>query len=168
MSMWIAVVDAIDRLNSALGRFLGWIVLLLVMTELLIVILAGNFQMGSIKLQEFIFYLNSLIFLGAAGYVFVTDSHVRVDIFYRGFDETTKAWINLWGTIVFLIPFLIFLWSVVVPYVATSWLILESSFETSGLPLVFVLKSFLLLFVFTLTLQSLSVVVRSLKLIRGM
>lgn len=165
MNTWIAVVDAIDRLNAALGRFCGWIALLLVMTELLIVILTGNFQIGSIKLQESIFYLNSLIFLGASGYALATDSHVRVDIFYRGFTETTKAWINFWGTIVFLMPFLIFLWSIVIPYVATSWRIQESSFETSGLPLVFILKSLLLLFVVTLTLQGLSVIIRSLRLI---
>jgi len=162
MQSLLKLADRADAFNRAAGGALGWVLLVLVFAEFAIVVLSGNFQLGSIKLQESVLYLNSLVFLGAAGHTLLVDGHVRVDIFYRGMSERAKAWVNLLGTFVFLAPFLVFLWSIAIPFVAESWRNLEGSFETSGLPLVFVLKTFLLLFALTLTVQGFSLAVRSL------
>ncbi|HXV73673.1 MAG TPA: TRAP transporter small permease subunit [Sphingomonadales bacterium] len=166
MAFLLKLADRADAFNRALGRASGWAVFLLVLAEFSIVVLSGNFQEGSIKLQESVLYLNSLVFLGAAGYALLTDAHVRVDIFYRGLSERAQAKVNLVGTLAFLLPFLAFLWSIAVPFVAASWRNLEGSFETSGLPLVFVLKSFILLFALTLTVQGFSLAVRALATLR--
>lgn len=153
--------DAIDGLNARLGRGLGWAALLLILTQFAIVILTNVFRIGSIQLQESLLYMNSLIFLGAAGYTLLRDEQVRVDIFYRGASARFKAWVNLFGTVFLLFPVMGLLWVSAWPYVAASWAVLEGSTETTGLQAVFILKSFLLLFTATLTLQGASLVIRS-------
>ena len=153
--------DAIDSLNAGLGRLLGWAALLLILAQFSIVVLTNAFRIGSIQLQESLLYINSLIFLGAAGYTLLRDEQVRVDIFYRGASARFKAWVNLLGTFFLLFPVMGLLWVSAWPYVAASWAVLEGSIETTGLQAVYILKSFLLLFTATLTLQGASLVIRS-------
>jgi len=159
--------DVIDRLNTRLGRVLSWLVLLLILVQFAIVIMSGNFRVGSIKLQESLLYLNALLFLGAAGFTMLRDDHVRVDIFYRAKSARGKTWINLLGHCLLLVPFLIFLWVIGIPYVTASWAAGEGSFETSGLQIVYVLKSFLLVFAASLTLQAVSGIIRCVHELRG-
>lgn len=155
------LADAIDGLNVRLGRLLGWAALLLVLAQFAIVVLTNVFRIGSIQLQESLLYLNSLIFLGAAGYTLLRDEQVRVDIFYRDASPRFRARVNLFGTIFLLFPVMGLLWVSAWPYVAASWAVLEGSTETTGLQAVYILKSFLLLFTVTLSLQGLSLAIRS-------
>ncbi len=153
--------DAIDSLNAGLGRLLGWAALLLILVQFSIVVLTNVFRIGSIQLQESLLYINSLIFLGAAGYTLLRDEQVRVDIFYRDASARFKAWVNLMGTLFLLFPVMGLLWVSAWPYVAASWAVLEGSTETTGLQAVFILKSFLLLFTASLTLQGAALAIRS-------
>jgi len=155
------IADRLDAFNGWLGRVLGYLVIVLVLLQFALVVMSSNFQAGSIKLQESLLYINACMFLGAAGFTLLHDRHVRVDIFYRDAPERTKARINFLGTLVLLFPFLIFVWWVGLPYALSSWGDLEASFETSGLPIVFILKSFILLFAFNLSAQGASLAIRS-------
>ncbi|MCH8172890.1 MAG: TRAP transporter small permease subunit [Proteobacteria bacterium] len=161
MQKFLKIADRLDALNEALGKALGPLVIVLVLVQFALVIMSGVFHVGSIKLQESLLYINSLMFLGAAGYTLLKDAHVRVDVFYRDAPERKKAKINLAGTLFLLFPFLVFVWVIAIPYVFTSWRNLEASFETSGLPIVYILKSFILLFAFSLSIQGVSLAVRS-------
>ena len=67
--------------------------------------------------------------------------HVRVDVFYNEFNDKTKSWINLIGTIVFLLPFSYVIIISSIPFVENSYLILESSPDQGGLPFRFIIKS---------------------------
>jgi len=160
------IADACDAFNEKAGRFLSILVLVLILVQFAIVVMSAVFHMGSIKLQESLMYINACMFLGGAGYTFLKDGHVRVDIFYREMPETKKARVNLVGTLALLFPYLAFIWVIGVPYVWASWSHLEGSFETSGLQIVYILKSFILLFAFVLTLQGFSVLIRSLDEIK--
>ncbi len=157
----------IDRLNNAVGRALGWTVLLLVLIQFALILSVNVFRIGSIAMQESILYLNSLMFLAGAGYALSHDEHVRVDVFYRGASEQFKARVNLYGTLFFLFPTMGFLTWMAYPYVAQSVSILESSTETSGLPLIFLLKSFILVFAGLLLLQGASLAIKSYDILRG-
>lgn len=161
MQKLLSLMDRLDAVNDRLGKLLSYGLLALIFVQFAIVVMAANFQAGSIKLQESVLYINSLVFLGAAGYTLLTDGHVRVDIFYRDAAPRTKARIDFFGTLFFLTPFLVFLWWVALPYVITSLRAGEGSFETSGLQLVWLLKSFILLFAASLSLQAVSLAVRS-------
>lgn len=167
MGRFLKLADAIDAFNRRLGKALSYLVLALIVVQFALVVMSANFQVGSIKLQESLLYINALLFLGAAGFTFLNDEHVRIDIFYRGKSERRKTMIDLLGHHILLIPFMIFVWVIGIPYVATSWANQEASFETSGLQIVYILKSFLLVFAFTLSLQGVSGIIRCLAKLRG-
>ena len=161
-----AAAAFIDRANRTLGSLLGWTVILLVLVQFLLVLASSVFHLGSIKFQESLLYLNSLMFLGAAGYVLLENGHVRVDLNYRDAPKAFKARVDLWGTLFFLWPVCgLILWFGL-PLAINSWAGLEASQETSGLPLVFLLKSFIPLFALTLAAQGLSLISRSLDVLR--
>lgn len=161
MSWLERLAGLIDALNNHLGRLLAWAALLLILTQFAIVVLTNVFRIGSIQLQESLLYINSLIFMGAAGYTLLKDEQVRVDIFYRGASARFKARVNLFGTVFLLFPVMALLWVSAWPYVAASWAVHEGSTETTGLQAIFILKSFLLLFTATLGLQGASLAIRS-------
>ncbi len=119
---------------------------MLLMTLLIfaVVVLRYGFNLGWIWLQETVTYLHATVFMVAAAWAFQTDSHVRVDIFYRDRSERERNVIDLAGILIFLIPFSVFLLIVAWDYVAASWVTREGSREPGGLPLVWLLKSLLL------------------------
>ncbi|GIX16332.1 MAG: hypothetical protein KatS3mg119_0518 [Rhodothalassiaceae bacterium] len=150
------------RLEEALGRLAGAALLLLVVVQFALVVMAAVFAEGSIWLQESRMYLNALVFLGAAGYTLMRDAHVRVDVFFNDLPRGARALVDIGGTLLFLVPFLVVLWWGALPYVADSWAIREGSTETGGIPFVYGLKSLILLFAGTLTLEAAALVARGL------
>jgi TRAP-type mannitol/chloroaromatic compound transport system permease small subunit len=161
-----AAAAFIDRANRGLGRVLGWTVILLVLVQFMLVLTSSVFHVGSIKFQESLLYLNSVMFLGGAGYVLLVDGHVRVDLNYQGASKRYQAKVNFWGTIFFLWPVCgLILWYGL-PLAIDSWAQLETSQETSGLPLFFLMKSFIPLFGLTLAAQGVSLVSASLDVLK--
>ncbi len=149
------------------GRFVSWLTLLMVLLTFAIVLLRYGMNQGWIWLQECVTYLHALVFMTAAAWTFQTDEHVRVDIFYRERSERHKAWVNLLGTAIFLLPFCIFLFVIAWDYVAASWAVMEGSREAGGLPLVYLLKSLILLMPALLLIQSFAVVKTCLLTLRS-
>jgi TRAP-type mannitol/chloroaromatic compound transport system permease small subunit len=140
----------VDRL----GRSVSWLTLVMVVLTFGVVVLRYGFNQGWIWLQESVTYLHATVFMVAAAWAFQTDDHVRVDIFYRDKSSRYKNWINLAGTVMFLVPFSLFLFFIGWDYVTASWATMESSREAGGLPLVFLLKSLILILPVLLLLQS--------------
>lgn len=151
----------IDRCSDALGRCLGWSLLLLMLVMVVVVALRYIFDFGSIALQESSLYLHAMVFMLGAGYTLKDNEHVRVDVFYRNFSANRQALVDLFGSFFLLLPVCIFLLMSCWQYVMTSWQLLEGSPEAGGLPLVFILKSALLLFPLLLLLQGLSQIAKS-------
>jgi TRAP-type mannitol/chloroaromatic compound transport system permease small subunit len=145
-------------ITSWIGRAVSWLTLLMVLLTFGIVVLRYGMNQGWVWLQESVTYLHALVFMAAAAWTFQSDDHVRVDIFYRDCSPRHKAWVNLLGTIVFLVPFSIFLMAIAWEYVAASWATLEGSREAGGLPLVYLLKSLIMVLPALLLIQSFSTV----------
>ena len=144
------------RLIDWSGRTVAWLTLVMTLLTFAIVVLRYGFNLGWIGLQESVTYLHAVVFMVAAAWAFQTDDHVRVDIFYRDRSERYRAWVNLAGTLVFLVPFSVFLLYIAWDYVAASWSMREASREAGGLPLVWLLKGLLLLLPTLLLLQAAS------------
>jgi len=162
------VAAAIDALNEGVGRAVAWLTLAMVVVTFVIVVLRYGFDLGWIALQETVTYMHALVFMAAAGYTLKHDAHVRVDIFYRRLGPRGQAWVDLIGTLVLLLPVALFVLIGTWDYVVSSWMQLEGSYETGGLPLVFVLKSFIPLFAVLLLLQGVARALRSLlQITRG-
>jgi TRAP-type mannitol/chloroaromatic compound transport system permease small subunit len=150
--------DVAASLISWLGRTIAWLTLVMVVLTFGIVVVRYGFNQGWIWMQESVTYLHALVFMVAVAWAFQTDDHVRVDIFYRSNSSRYKNWVNLFGTLVFLVPFSVFLLVIGWNYVSASWETLESSREAGGLPLVYLLKSLILVMPALLLLQSWSTV----------
>lgn len=136
------------------GRAVAWLTLVMTLLTFGIVVLRYGFNQGWIWLQESVTYLHAMVFMVAAAWAFQTDDHVRVDIFYRARSPRYRDIVNLVGTLLFLVPFSLFLLLIGWDYVAASWSTHEASREAGGLPLVWLLKSLILVLPALLLLQS--------------
>ena len=156
----------IDGLSNRLGRIFAWLTLTMVIVMAAIVVLRYVFQIGSIALQESVIYINALIFTFGVAYTLKEQGHVRVDIFYSRLNEKKRAWIDLFGSLLFLVPSTCFIIWISWDYVAVSWRIREGSAESSGLPFVYLLKAALLVLPALLLLQGISEIAKSISAIR--
>jgi TRAP-type mannitol/chloroaromatic compound transport system permease small subunit len=137
----LRLADRIDQFSTAVGRAMAWLVLFVVVVQFAVVLLRYVFGLGSIWLQESIVYAHAFAFLLALAWVLKIDGHVRVDVFYRGASERTRAWVDLLGTLFLLLPTAVLILSLSLPYAVRAWAVFERSQETSGLPSVFLLKT---------------------------
>ncbi|HET7381454.1 MAG TPA: TRAP transporter small permease subunit [Pseudolabrys sp.] len=155
------LADRIDRLNVAIGRAVAWLVLTVVVLQFVLVVARYLFGLGSIWLTEIVIYAHATLFMLAAAWTLHASGHVRVDVFYAGASARTRARIDLIGALLLLLPFMVVLLWLSVPYTTRSWAILEHSQEASGLPLVFVLKALIPLFALLMALQGIAQAIRA-------
>jgi TRAP-type mannitol/chloroaromatic compound transport system permease small subunit len=149
------------------GKSVAWLTLLMVLLTFLIVVLRYGFNLGWIWLQESVTYLHAVVFIMAAAWALQTDDHVRVDIYYRDRSPRQKAVVNLIGTLIFLLPFCVFVLFISWNYVAVSWAGREGSREAGGLALVYLQKSLILLLPAMLSLQAVVSLRDSIDTLRG-
>jgi TRAP-type mannitol/chloroaromatic compound transport system permease small subunit len=162
-----AVITLFDGISTAVGQFIAWAALLMVMMQFIVVVMRYVFAWGSIQMQESIWYMHGILFMFGAAYTLLKDGHVRVDIFYRDASTHRKALIDLLGTLLFLLPVCAMTWYLSWSYVANSWAVLETSTEGSGLPFIYLFKTVILVFAALLTLQSISLALRSSMILAG-
>jgi len=133
-----ALTAGIDRLNGGIGRLVAWLALAMVLVGAFNALarylgrslgadLASN---AYIELQ---WYLFSALFLLGAADALRQDAHVRVDVFYGRLRPRRRAWIDIGGTLVFLVPFCVFAIAMSWPAVEASWAIREQSPDPGGL-----------------------------------
>jgi TRAP-type mannitol/chloroaromatic compound transport system permease small subunit len=160
------VIDAIERFIDWAGRAVAWLTLLMVVVTFVVVVLRYVFDIGWIGLQESVTYMHAMVFMVGAAWAMQQRAHVRVDIFYSRFSARTQAWIDLLGSLLLLLPVMIYIAWISWTYVADSWSVLEGSREAGGLPAVFLLKSLIPVLALLLTLQALVQIIRSYQIIR--
>src|SRR4051812_4194250 len=156
-----SLIKSIERLTTAVGRAASWCTLAIVLIGFAVVLMRYLLGLGSIWLQETIIYAHAALFLLAAAWTLKEGGHVRVDVFYADASPRTKAIVDLIGTLLLLLPFCAAVIWFSLPYVARSWAILERSRETSGLPVLFLLKALIPLFAAMLLLQGLSQAIKA-------
>lgn len=161
------IIHWLAAFNGIVGKTLSWLSLGVVIVCFGVVVLRYGFGIGFVWMQDLYVWMNAAMFTGVAGYTFLKDGHVRVDIFYRPAGPHYKAWADLIGFVVFLVPFVavVIAWSW--PYVAESWMIRESSKNAGGMEGLFVVKSFIILFAAFVGIQGLAVAGRSVLILRG-
>lgn len=160
------LADRIDRLNAAIGHGVAWLAIAVVLLQFALVVARYLFGLGSVWLTETVIYAHAALFMLAAAWTLQVGGHVRVDIFYADASAHTKALIDLVGALFLLLPFMVVLIWLAIPYAARSWSILEHSQEASGLPVVFVLKTLIPLFALLMALQGIAQAIRAAALLR--
>ena len=137
------LINYLDQVNKRVGQAAIWLLPLMICLAFAIVVLRYGFNYGRVDMQEGVVYLHVFILCLCMGYTMRSDGHVRVDVFYSKLQEKTKAKINLIGDLLFLLPTCAAIIFYSTDYVATSWYFMEKSQEAAGLPLIFVLKTFI-------------------------
>ncbi|WEX10181.1 TRAP transporter small permease subunit [Chelativorans sp. AA-79] len=161
------VVRAISDLNRLVGNLFSWLSLAIVLVCFTVVVQRYVFSISYVWMQDLYVWLNGAMFTAVAGFALLRNDHVRVDIFYRPAAIRTKAIVDLIGVVVFLLPFC---WIVLYygwPFVARSWRIYEGSANPAGMPGLFILKSFILVFAGSVALQGVAMALRSILVLAG-
>ncbi|WP_322994921.1 TRAP transporter small permease subunit [Castellaniella sp.] len=133
MKILLKVAGGIDALNSLVGRGVTWLVLIVA------VISAGNavmrklFNLSSNAWLELQWYLFGAIFLLAAGYTFLRNEHVRVDVLSQRLPERTQVGIEIFGVLFFLLPAACLVLWLSIPFFWDSFIAHELSSNTDGL-----------------------------------
>jgi TRAP-type mannitol/chloroaromatic compound transport system permease small subunit len=151
---------------ATVGKTVAWLTLLMVLLTFYTVVMRKGFNLGWIWLQDSVTYLHGVVFMLAAAWVVQADEHVRVDIFYCDWSVKKKALVNLLGTLVFLVPFCVFLIIVSWNYVSISWAVHEGARGAGGLPFVYVQKTLILMLPLLLLLQAVVTVTESVQTLR--
>lgn len=167
MNALAALVRVLDRLNEAVGRATSWLTLGTVIVCFVVVVMRYGFGIGFIWMQELYIWFYGLVFTVGAGYTLVHDGHVRVDVFYKHADWRYKAWINLVGSLLFLLPWVAVIVLTGLPYVGASWRVLEASTTPGGMEGLFILKTLMLVAFALLGLQGLAMAARNLLVLAG-
>jgi TRAP-type mannitol/chloroaromatic compound transport system permease small subunit len=163
----IGFVHGIDAINEWIGRGVAWLTLACVLTCFAVVVLRYAFNIGYPWMQELYVWQHAVVFLLGAGYTLLHRGHVNVDIFYGKASERKKAWLDVFGTLVFLFPWLAVIATVSGPFILSSWAIAENSGTADGMPAVFLLKSAIWVFCALLFLQGLALLVRRALFLAG-
>lgn len=154
------LIRLISFINTLLGRIFSWLSLAMVLACFAVVVMRYVFASGFVWMQDLYVWMNGMMFMGVAGYTLLKNGHVRVDIFYRPAGLRFKAWVDILGSLLFVGPFIWVLVQYGLPYVQRSWRFYEGSANYGGMPGLFVLKSFILLFALVVGLQALAMLLR--------
>ncbi len=160
-----------DRINGAVGLAARWLTLVMVLIGAYNAIARwASGQMGmslsSNALNEMQWYLFSAVFLLGAAYGVREDVHVRVDILYGKVSARMRGWIDLLGSVLFMLPFSALMIWVSIPTVRNSWSIREMSPDPGGLPR-YPIKALLIVSFILLFLQGTAQAIRAVRRIRN-
>ena len=160
-------ISSINKINIYIGETISWLTLFMVLVTVLVVVLRYGFSIGFIWMQESVRFMYAGVFLLCAGFTLQKDKHVRVDVLYLNMSERKRAIVDLLGSLFLLLPvcFVIFYYSW--SYVINSWVQMEGSIEERGLHLVFIMKTFIWLFSFLVSLQSIATIINSFHIIKS-
>ena len=150
------IANLFDSINRYTGYLCAFLVVFMTVNVFIVVFLRYLFGISFIWLQETYVWMHAYIFMAGAGFTYLNDAHVRIDIIYRSSSKVYKAIVDLVGNIFLLMPFLYIIWSYSFPFVYKSFQINEVSREAGGLPMLFLLKAAILIFAFLLFIQALS------------
>ena len=150
------IATLIDGISESLGRAVSWLTTVLVIIFCYDVIMRYLFNNTAVWITELEWHLFSLIFLLGAAFAYRHDKHVRVDVFYTKFSAKGKAWVNLIGILVFLIPWCLVVIRASYRYANYSLKLMEGSPNPGGLPYRFIIKFSITVGIVLLLLQAIS------------
>lgn len=156
-----------NAVSKSVGQTVAWLTLAMVLLQFLVVVLRYVYGVSFIAMQESILYAHGLMFTLAAAYTLLMDGHVRVDIFHEKMGPKAAAMVDLVGTLIFLVPFMLVILYYSWSYVADAWRIHEGSRESSGLAYIYLLKTVLLVFAGLLLTQGVALAGKSALLLKG-
>jgi TRAP-type mannitol/chloroaromatic compound transport system permease small subunit len=166
VSALLRISSAIDALTGFVGRAVSWLILAAVLVSAGNAVIRKAFDMSSNAWLELQWYLFGAVFLLAAAYTLQRNEHIRIDILSGRFSKRMRDWVDLICHAAFLMPFVVLMLWLLVPYVRNSVRIGEMSPNAGGLIIwpakAMILAGFILLF-----LQGISEIIKRIAVLRG-
>jgi TRAP-type mannitol/chloroaromatic compound transport system permease small subunit len=140
-----AISAGIDRFVTAFAAVFNWIWLLLIVLIVANVLLRYVVGTNFIAMEELQWHLYAIGFLLGLGYAVTLDAHVRVDVLAEHWPERRRAWIELIGLLLFVVPFIWIVIAYALPFVQRAYALNEVSAAPGGLPYRWAIKAVIIL-----------------------
>nr|WP_040485598.1 TRAP transporter small permease subunit [Lutibaculum baratangense] len=167
MRVLASLVRLISGINLVIGNVFAWLSVAIVAVCFTVVVQRYVFSTSFVWMQDLYVWLNGVMFMAVAGFALLRNDHVRVDIFYRAASPRRRAIVDLFGTLVFLLPFTFVIAYFGWEFVARSWRYGEGSVNPGGMTGLYVVKSFIIVFAVLVALQGLAMAMRSIIVLAG-
>ncbi len=164
MKLFVAIIEGV---NLRVGQAMGWVMLALVLLVTGDVISRYIFNTGAVIVQESEWWMFSIIFLMCAGYTFLYNEHVRVDIIYSRLSQKLQNVVDLVSAFVFLFPLCVLVIWTSKWYIQDSWDTGEYSADPGGMCCYYVLKGMIPLGFSLLFLQGIANVYNKIRALNG-
>ncbi|MGI6245825.1 MAG: TRAP transporter small permease subunit [Pseudochelatococcus sp.] len=166
MALLLSLSRAIDSLNTFVGKTVSWLMLAAVLISSVNAVARKAFSLSSNAWLEAQWYLFSAVFLLAAAYTLLNNEHVKVDLLYGKLPRRGQLWIEIFGTLFFLLPFCLITVYLSWPIVLAKFASGEVSNNTGGL-ILWPVWALMPLGFSLLALQGVSELIKRIAILRG-
>ena len=163
----LVIARSIDRITEAIGKSVMWLILAAILISATNAILRKAFNMSSNAWLELQWYLFGAAFLLASAYTLQQNEHIRIDIFYGSRSRRTQNWIDLFGHVFFLMPFVVLMSWLMVPYALQAYRSGQISTNAGGL-IIWPARALLAAGFLLLVFQGISEIIKKVAVIKGL
>jgi TRAP-type mannitol/chloroaromatic compound transport system permease small subunit len=157
----------IDALTERVGHASYWLILVAVLVSAANAVVRYAFNMSSNAWLEIQWYLFSAVFLFCAGYALLHNQHVRIDVISGRMSKRAQAWIDILGTVFFLMPMALAILWMSWPVFVDAYQHNEMSTNAGGLP-IWPARLMLPVGFLLLILQGLSELIKRIAFLQGL
>ncbi len=156
----------IDGVTTAIGRSVIWLIFAAILISAINAVTRKLWSLSSNSWLEAQWYLFGAAFMLGAAYTLKENEHIRIDIFYGSRSRRTQHWIDLFGHVVFLLPFVALMAWMLWPYMIAAYVSGQVSTNAGGL-IIWPARAILFAGFALLTLQAVSEIIKKIAIIRG-
>jgi TRAP-type mannitol/chloroaromatic compound transport system permease small subunit len=167
MQALLALSRGIDNVTEFIGKSVVWLIFLAILVSAGNAVVRKAFNWSSNSLLELQWYLFGAAFLLASAYTLKSNEHIRIDIIYGMFRNRTRQWIDLFGHVFFLLPFVLIMTWMLVPYTWRAYDNGDISTNAGGL-IIWPARFFLLAGFALLVVQAISEIIKKVAIMRGL
>ena len=167
MKLLLRLSRAVDWLNERIGRLVYWLVLAAVLISSANAMSRYVLNKTSNGWLEMQWYLFAAIFLLCAGYTLLHNEHIRIDVVSQRFSRRTQIWVDIFGTIFFMLPMTVFITYLGWLMFKESYLVHEVSADPGGL-VRWPVKLLVPVGFFLLSLQGVSELIKRIAFLKGL
>jgi TRAP-type mannitol/chloroaromatic compound transport system permease small subunit len=167
MQPFLAASRTIDRLTEIIGKTVMWAIFVAILVSAVNAIVRKVFNYSSNAWLELQWYLFGAAFMLASAYTLKQNEHIRIDIFYGSRSRRTQHWIDLIGHLLFLMPFVLLMSYMLVPYALAAFKSGQVSTNAGGL-LIWPARGILAAGFVLLVLQGISEIIKKIAVMQGL
>lgn len=165
--MLLTLEQTIKTFSEWIGKLCALLFLLMLCNVFYDVLMRYLFNDVSIGMQELEWHLYASIFLLGASYAISSEAHVRVDLVYERLSPQRKALIDIFGVLIFLIPFTGLVAWYGIDFAKEAYEMGEGSGDPGGLPYRWIIKAMISIAFVSMLISGIGLLLRSINILRG-